>query len=345
MRINRIILLSLRNEASVRELRELDAWRRASADNERHYRELVRVWELTAGGDDGIVVEPPPGVDEIVAGAGAPVPVQLLPPARLGPRPPSWLRSRWIRYAAVGAAAVALWALGRGWSSAGGSGRGEDRFVTGSAGAATVSLKDGTVVRVAPGSVFTVPNGAGGGRRVRLEGRAFFAVAHDESHPFRIRTPAGDVTVLGTRFDLQARDANLSVIVLEGAVSLSTDGHRVRVRAGEMGRILEGTLLPPVRVPDPVAAMAWRGRFLAFQDTPLNEVAREITQEYGVPVILADTALGRRTVTGWFADRELDDVLRIACAAAAVRCVHEHGVVTITSLRDGRLPDVWRSTD
>ncbi|HET9985867.1 MAG TPA: FecR domain-containing protein [Longimicrobiales bacterium] len=345
MRINRIIILSLRNEASVRELRELEAWRGASADNERHYRELVRVWELTAGGDDGIVVAPPPGVEEIVASGGAPAPVQLLPPARLGPRPPSWLRSHWIRYAAVGAAAIGIWMLSRDWTSTGGSGIGEDRFVTGRAGAATVSLKDGTVVRVAPGSSLSIPEGADAERRVGLEGRAFFAVAHDESHPFHIRTAAGDVTVLGTRFDLQARDASLSVIVLEGTVSLSADGHRARVRAGEMGRILEGTLLPPVRVPDPVAAMAWRGRFLAFQDTPLDEVAREIAREYGVPVLIADTALAHRTVTGWFADRELDDVLRIACAAAAVRCVRQDGIVTITSLRAGRLPDVWRSTD
>jgi ferric-dicitrate binding protein FerR (iron transport regulator) len=345
MRINRIIILALRNEASVRELRELEAWRRASADNERHYRELVRVWELTAGGDDGIVVEPPPGVDDIVAGSGHPAPVELVPPPRPRPRPPSWLRGRWIRYAAAGAAAIGLWTWSRGWMSTGGSGVGEDRFVTGRAGIATVNLKDGTVIRVAPGSSLSIPEGAAEARRVSLEGRAFFAVAHDESHPFRIRTAAGDVTVLGTRFDLQARDASLSVIVLEGTVSLSANGHRARVHAGEMGRILEGALLPPVRVPDPVAAMAWRGRFLAFQDTPLDEVAREITREYGVPVVIADTALARRTVTGWFADRELDDVLRIACAVAAVRCVHQDGVVTITSLRDRRLPDVWRSSD
>ncbi len=347
MRINHIIIRSLRNEATAEDLRELREWRRGSLENERYYQELVRTWALTEGGDDSIPVGPSPRIEQILgeeAAEASPL-VLVSSETETGPRRSDRRKTRRLwsthvsRYAAAAIVAIAFfsaWATYRGGADVE---HGANRFVTGASETATVSLKDGTVIRVAPSSRLSIPERSHGGRRVTLEGRAFFAVAHDKEHPFHIRTEAGHVTVVGTRFDLRTHGTSLRVIVLEGTVVLSAGGHEARVSRGQMGRILDGTLLPVTSVPDPIATTDWVGRFLAFQSTPLDEVAREIAHEYGVRVQIEDSALVHRTVTGWFANKSLEDVLRIACAVAAVHCAEHDGVVTIKPLPGGRVPD------
>src|SRR5207249_3180081 len=137
---------------------------------------------------------------------------------------------------------------------------GVDQFVTGTNEMSTVHLRDGSVVRLAPRTRLTV-TGREGQRQVTLDGRAYFAVAKDSSSPFRIRTSAGDVTVLGTRFDLEVERDDLRLLVIEGRVALSTPaGERVMTR-GEMTRVAGGNALPVTKVPDVNRLVDWVGNF------------------------------------------------------------------------------------
>jgi transmembrane sensor len=190
----------------------------------------------------------------------------------------------------------------------------------------TVTLRDGSVVRLGPRTRLTV-TGRASEREVRLDGRAFFAIAHRPEHPFRIITAAGTVTALGTRFDLQAQGENLNVALLEGHVLLSTPGQEVSLRPGQATRVVEGIPMPITRIPDADRLLNWAGNFLAFQQTPLSEVAIELERHFDVRIAITDSALANRTVTAWFADRTLDEVLRIVCAATLAQCSAEAGGV------------------
>jgi transmembrane sensor len=342
MRINQLIIASLKSEATEAELRELEALRHASPENERYYRDFVALWELTEGGDD-IVLGPPPTVADITAGTAAADPeadpevVRLSPPSRRArgtahTRP--WSR-RWKVPAAAAAAIVVLsfgtWAMAalltRATPAPVAQAQGADEFVTGIAETATVGLRDGSVIRLAPSSRLVL-SGDMDRREVTLRGRAYLAVA-PEARPFRIRTDAGTVTVLGTRFDLQSDGEDLRLVVLEGRVTLSAGARQTEVVAGEVARVLGGTLVPPVKIPDVFKLVDWVGNFLAFQATPLGHAAREIEEVYGVRIEITDPAVAERTVTGWFADRSLDEVLRIVCAVVSVRCTRAGETVTI----------------
>lgn len=69
----------------------------------------------------------------------------------------------------------------------------------------TVILSDGTTVHLNAGSKLTYPVRFGGGRRiVLLEGEAYFDVVKNEEHPFVVQTRFGDITVLGTSFNINA---------------------------------------------------------------------------------------------------------------------------------------------
>ena len=69
----------------------------------------------------------------------------------------------------------------------------------------TVILADGTTVHLNAGSKLTYPVRFAGKRRiVALEGEAYFDVVENEEHPFVVQTRFGEVTVLGTAFNVNA---------------------------------------------------------------------------------------------------------------------------------------------
>ena len=73
-------------------------------------------------------------------------------------------------------------------------------------------------------------------RIVTLEGEAYFDVRKDEEHPFVVRTRFGEVTVLGTAFNINAyndADACYTTLVY-GKVNFSTpDQNTITLAPGE----------------------------------------------------------------------------------------------------------------
>lgn len=101
----------------------------------------------------------------------------------------------------------------------------------------TVLLADGTTVHLNAGSKLLYPVRFVGKRRiVTLEGEAYFDVRKDEEHPFVVRTRFGEVTVLGTAFNINAyndADACYTTLVY-GKVNFSTpDQNTITLAPGE----------------------------------------------------------------------------------------------------------------
>jgi len=318
----------LKGEASQEEEAAVREWRRASYENEVEYRELVRVVEWSARTRELLEIPPRPAAADLIR-RSAPRTIPLRRPQLRG-------GSAWLT-AAAGIAALLgalVYSQARRRSPAA-SGLGIREIATSKTETATLELLDGTVIRLAPSSRLQVLAGGGGGggegggtREVALEGRGFFAIAHDGT-PFVIRTDAGNVTVLGTRLDLEARGRGLRVVVVEGRVALSTPRARTQLSAGEMARVLNGEPTPVVKVPDVESFVEWTGTFLAFQSTPLHEAAREIERVYGARVEIPDRALAQRVITAWFRDKSLGEVVDVVCLAVAAHCSIESGVVRI----------------
>jgi transmembrane sensor len=191
----------------------------------------------------------------------------------------------------------------------------------------TARLDDGSVVRLAPKSRLRVQPIADR-REVWLDGEAFFAIAPDSARPFTIRTRNGAVEVLGTRFDLRVVGSELRLVVTDGRVALTAGAERRVVTAGQMAHLDRG--VPVVQaLASPDTLLDWMGGFLAFQNTPLRQVARELEHRFGVRVLLPDSALASRTVTAWFTGHDLDQVLAVICGAVDAHCTLRDGVASI----------------
>ena len=97
----------------------------------------------------------------------------------------------------------------------------------------SVSLSDGTTVRMGPNSQLIYPKSFDGKTRdVELKGQAFFDVAKDWERPFTVHTKNMDVTALGTAFEVFNYDSEskLETILLNGKVKIGLGGPNVKNR-------------------------------------------------------------------------------------------------------------------
>lgn len=310
-----LLFRSATGRATPNEEQWVHTWLAASPGNERRMLEVTGILSLVAEAEAQLGFGPAPTGEELLrkARAGA---------QRRG-HSPGWRT-------ALLAAAVAIVALGvpvarqltspePAASSLPPLGAGE--FLT-ETQPATVGLRDGTVVRLAADSRLRVHDRPQA-REVSLAGRGYFAVAHDPAAPFTISSDAGTVTVLGTRFDLTVVGEDLRLIVIEGRVRLAARGSQVEVRAGQLAQIIKGNLVPPIDVPDAASMVGWVGNFIAFRNTPLRTVAREIERLHGVRLEFTDPGLGDRAVTALFAGRSFDEIAEVICVVTHLECTRE----------------------
>jgi transmembrane sensor len=190
-------------------------------------------------------------------------------------------------------------------------------YATTTAETSSVRLEDGTLVRLGPGSRLEVSPGSGG-RDVRLQGQAFFAVTRRTDQPFRVHTSAGDVKVLGTRFNVSSGGARTDLVVVDGRVELSAGARRVEVVGGQVSRAERGEVAPATTA-DVYAMLGWMEGTLMFNATPLPRVADEIAHRFGVHVEI-DSAVKGHTVTAVFTNRRLSEVLDVVCNVVDAKC-------------------------
>jgi transmembrane sensor len=305
-----LIIRMLSGAASSFEEERLKRWREEAPENEARFRDMARVWDLT-GPESPRTVPRPLSVDTIIAGAPA-------PPRRLMATTRGW----WLLAASVAALSLGVQLFRP---------RGPEPVAVYQAAAGqtlTVNLRDGSFARLAEGSRLEEWE-VEARRVVSLEGQAFFAVARDTAKPFLVRTPEGQVRVLGTRFELRSEPGSLRTVVVEGRVEVSNPEGTVEVGAGEMALARSGAP-PAATTPDDIHALLdWPAGTLVFQGTPLKAVAEEVTRFFGRPLVVTGATMEGRRITAWFLGESFDEVAVALCQAAGAMCRGEGAGVTM----------------
>jgi ferric-dicitrate binding protein FerR (iron transport regulator) len=164
-------------------------------------------------------------------------------------------------------------------------------------------------------------------RLVYLKGEGYFNV-NTADEGFEVITDAGVIGVIGTSFNVLARNDQVEVTVESGVVSLRgfpEDDIRdeVRIPSGHMSR--KSRNLPALK-PLPVEVseyISWReGRFV-FDQTPLSDVIKNLQRAYNVRIDLRDANLASIPVTGKFGQEPLVQILNEICWSANLRYLQE----------------------
>ena len=187
-----------------------------------------------------------------------------------------------------------------------------------------LTLPDQTEISLAGGSRLTYDARHYGQemRSVRLEGKAFFEVWHDEARPFRVETAESRVTVLGTRFQVVAGKEQTTVDVVSGKVGFALRGKMdsVALTAGLQAYYTSGD--PRIKVteqPNP-NELAWLTHRLRFEETPLPQVVADLEQAYQTTLSYSGDADKRLTAT--LEELTLEEALQVVNETLDVRITH-----------------------
>jgi transmembrane sensor len=156
------------------------------------------------------------------------------------------------------------------------------------AGQFTLLLPDGTRVWVNNASVIRYPVAfTGPDRTVELTGEAYFEVAKDAAHPFRVKVPnGGTVDVLGTSFNVMAYsdEPTERTTLVDGAVRVTENNQSALLKPAEQSALdASGNLhvIPDVNVQE---VIAWKNGFFHFDHTNLQATMRQLARWYDIDV-------------------------------------------------------------
>ena len=185
----------------------------------------------------------------------------------------------------------------------------------------TIVLPDGSSVTLNSGSSirYTEPLSEKT-REIELTGEGYFSVKKD-GRPFVVKTDNAKITVLGTKFNVWARNAKTKVVVKEGLVRLADevdDSKSVKIAGSETSTIVgENEPSIPSHV-DAERLLGWMEGKLVFNKSSLQEITGELARFYNLKFIIEDEELNDLTMTGSFKDEDPDTLLSMVCLALGV---------------------------
>lgn len=205
----------------------------------------------------------------------------------------------------------------------------------------TVNLPDGTSVTLNHYSTLTYPERfKTDNREVELNGEAYFEVSKDKKHPFIVQTEAVDVRVLGTQFNVDAyRDSpDVRTTLLTGSVAVSnkSNSEHMILKPNEIAiyNKVEKKLTRKV-LEDATDEISWRHGEFIFDDVPLRDIARELSNSFGTTIQITDSTLQNYRISARFRNGEdLETILSVLQDAGYFNYSHNDKQITITAKPD-----------
>lgn len=205
----------------------------------------------------------------------------------------------------------------------------------------TVSLPDGTSVTLNHYSTLTYPERfKTDNREVELNGEAYFEVSKDKKHPFIVQTEAVDVRVLGTQFNVDAyRDSpDVRTTLLTGSVAVSnkSNSEHMILKPNEIAiyNKVEKKLTRKL-LEDATDEISWRHGEFIFDDVPLRDIARELSNSFGTTIQITDSTLQNYRISARFRNGEdLETILSVLQDAGYFNYSHNDKQITITAKPD-----------
>lgn len=183
-----------------------------------------------------------------------------------------------------------------------------EKFSTGNGKIQHLVLKDDSEVTMNANSTVKCPAWFQFNRKLSLEGEAFFEVK--KGSRFTVSTSQGTIEVLGTKFNVNAREDFFEVICFEGKVKVTTPQQTITITKGMAVRCYnheqENWILSVDKKP------SWIDGTSSFRQLPLKRVIKMVMQQYDCQITFPE-ALADTKITGSFDNKHLDIALQSIC--------------------------------
>lgn len=151
-----------------------------------------------------------------------------------------------------------------------------------------LTLPDGSKVWLNTVSSIKYPTAfVGSKRKVEISGEAYFEIAHDPARPFEVSVNGMVVKVLGTHFNINAYNDEVSVntTLLEGSIMLTKDNAAATLIPGQQAQMISnGSNFKVINEVDIDQVVAWKNGYFSFNRAGLQTVMRQIARWYDVEI-------------------------------------------------------------
>ncbi|MCP2065522.1 UNVERIFIED_ORG: transmembrane sensor [Pseudomonas reinekei] len=216
---------------------------------------------------------------------------------------------RWSGALAMAACLLLMVSLGTGWQPLRWIDDLGADFVSAPGEIRTVTLADQSQVTLDADSAIAV-DFSRGERHVQLRrGAGFFSVTHT-GEPFVVDAEKGQARVLGTQFEVRLQPGGAQVTVLSGRVGVTADqdAEQQILTAGQQVAYGEGSA-QMLHAVDSEAQLAWRQGWLNYYKATLADVVRDLGRYYPGRIVMLNSELAARRVSGSFPSRNPQAVL------------------------------------
>lgn len=169
----------------------------------------------------------------------------------------------------------------------------------------TISLSDGSeiILNAHSNLVYTTDPTDPNAVEVFLDGEAYFSIAKRENpkdSAFKVKTSSGLVMVMGTQFVVSTRNRDTQVILEEGKVSLTpaNRNNETILEPGQLAEFNSNSDTIHTKYVNAKTYISWTTQTLVFDQTPLVDVVDRLENTYGVKVVVRDTDLYERKISG-----------------------------------------------
>ena len=195
----------------------------------------------------------------------------------------------------------------------------------------SVTLADGSTIILAENTELRYPDKfSSNTRQIYLsKGQAFFKIAKDVNHPFKVVMNKSDVVVLGTSFNIRLVGTRIELGVKTGRVLFSPyeNGATSILTAGQA--LTYDTEKKEFATKNAQNEDSWLTKELIFVDTPLEEVCEQLTNYYGVVIKLQEGKHVAKKLNAKFQDQSLNDVLIVLNETYNIKVKKEHQQINL----------------
>lgn len=164
---------------------------------------------------------------------------------------------------------------------------------------ANVTLPDGTKVWLNSNTHIEFPSAfAKDKREIKIDGEAYFEVAHDAKKAFIVHTPGKEtVEVLGTKFYVEAYadSDDFEAALVEGSVHVKGEHNSLILSPKERAVLRNGEIVME-KIKD-MDVYRWREGLICFKNEHLTDIVEELEKYFGVKMAIAGQSVRNPQLT------------------------------------------------
>jgi transmembrane sensor len=198
-----------------------------------------------------------------------------------------------------------------------------------------IVLPDGSKIWLNKNSNLEAPKEfIGNFRNVYLNGEAFFEVKKDHSKPFLIHSKNTVTQVVGTSFNVKARenDDYVCVTVTTGKVAFYNSkkvSSKIYLLPGEKGTYSTDEESIKKELIGNNNYLAWKTGIIQFKETPFSEVCKVLSEYYNMEIDIDSIKAKEISFTGSFDNSSIDSILIIIEKTLDIKFVKRNNIIEV----------------